>query len=366
MKRIGVFLPSLFLEKRHFSKKIFAPGELGVELCDELVATGHEVICYSTPGIKTKAHVSSVSIEVFEESFQKKNLSPQSFVTQYPEHFRSLQQYFELALAKKAAQDFFSGKIDVIHVMYGFSSLFLFSAMGINSVVVTVHDPISNDIIRYPEWVYRLNSELKYILISEAQKKDIVDISFFETVYNGVDTHRFAFCKQKQDYVAFAGRILPKKGVHIAIRAAKKAGIKLKIAGNVFGGPEKSIYFMKYIEPELGDGVEYVGFIDKEERISFFKNAKALLFPIQWEEPFGLVMIEAMSCGTPVIAFNKGSVPEVVNDGVTGYIVSNVDEMAGAIRKIKNIDPEACRKRAVDLFSLKVMTKKYITVYQKI
>ncbi len=167
-----------------------------------------------------------------------------------------------------------------------------------------------------------------------------------------------------KDYVLYLGRITEEKGIHLAIQAAKAAGMKLLIAGGSYGAEG---YWQKSIEPFIdGLHVRYMGVADEKQKIELLQGAKALLFPTQYDEVFGLVMIEAMSCGTPVIAWKSGSVPEVVSHGRTGYIVESVEDMTKAILNIDNISRAETRHRAVSFFSQEKMTQGYLRVYERI
>jgi glycosyltransferase involved in cell wall biosynthesis len=186
------------------------------------------------------------------------------------------------------------------------------------------------------------------------------------TIHHGLDMSLYQFQPRKEDYVVFLGRIAPIKGTHLAIEVAKKSGLPLKIAGEV--QPMFRDYFDSRIKPEIdGKFVEYVGEADLQAKNELLGNARALLFPIQWNEPFGLVMVEAMACGTPVLAMPGGAVEEVVEEGVSGFICRSVDEMAARLATLdSNLEPAAVRKYAEDLFSLDTMADKYAALYREI
>ena len=157
----------------------------------------------------------------------------------------------------------------------------------------------------------------------------------------------------------FAGRIIKEKGAAEAIEAAKKAGEKLLLVGT----HSNDEYWNKKIKPSLGNTIEYIGPVPREKLHKYFKDAKTTLLPIDWEEPFGMVMTESMACGTPVIAFNRGSVPEIIKNGATGFIVKNVSEMARAINLVESIDRMACRRHVEAKFSAEVMIKRYEEIF---
>jgi glycosyltransferase involved in cell wall biosynthesis len=192
-------------------------------------------------------------------------------------------------------------------------------------------------------------------------------VNWVKTIYHGLPLDLYPYCETPSlDYVAFLGRVSPEKRPDRAIAIAWRAGVKLKMASKIDKVDEE--YFNSDIKPLLqthASRVEFFGEIELEERRALLGNALAMLFPIDWPEPFGLVMIEAMSCGTPVIAYHSGSVPEVVEDGVTGFIVSDESEAVAAIERARTLDRAAIRKRFEERFSVQRMVRDYIELYQK-
>jgi glycosyltransferase involved in cell wall biosynthesis len=184
------------------------------------------------------------------------------------------------------------------------------------------------------------------------------------TIYHGIDLSLYQLVENKQQYLSFIGRIAPIKGTHLAIEVAHRTGIPLKIAGEV--QPTFREYFESKIRPKIdGKLVEYIGPADLQAKNELLGNSMAMLFPIQWNEPFGLVMVEAMACGTPVIALPGGSVPEVVVEGVSGHVCRSIREMTRCIRDL-HIKPADVRRYVEENFSVEVMLRKYIDLYQEI
>ena len=182
------------------------------------------------------------------------------------------------------------------------------------------------------------------------------------TVHHGIELDQYQLIEHKQQYLSFIGRIAPLKGTHIAIDVAQRTGIPLKIAGDV--QPTYREYFEKKIKPHLdGKLVEYIGLADLKAKNKLLGNSMAMLFPIQWNEPFGLVMVEAMACGTPVLAMPGGSVPEVVREGVSGHICHSVVKMAKLARNL-HFNPVAVRQYVAENFSIERMAKEYAAVYE--
>jgi glycosyltransferase involved in cell wall biosynthesis len=203
--------------------------------------------------------------------------------------------------------------------------------------------------------------------ISQAERATMPPLEgprFAGVVYNAVDVASFPFRADKQDYLLFIGQIASAKGAHLAVQVARRLGMRLVIAGKI--DPHNRQYFAETIEPYVdGKQVQFLGEVGYEKR-ELYANARCLLMPICWEEPFGLVMAEAMACGTPVIAFNRGAAPELVVDGETGYIVRDVDEMAKAVGRLGRLDPYRCRQHVEEHFAAPIMVQRYLGIYHRI
>jgi glycosyltransferase involved in cell wall biosynthesis len=182
-------------------------------------------------------------------------------------------------------------------------------------------------------------------------------------VYNPIDCSEWPFRAEKEDFLLWIGRMSPDKGPQRAIAAAREAGAPVVLAGPVQPGQEA--FYAQEVEPHLGiDGAEYVGEADAERKRDLYQRARALLMPIRWAEPFGLVMVEALACGTPVIAFPEGSAPEIVEHGVTGFVVEDEHAMARAVARLGEIDPEACRESCERRFGVPAVVRGYEDVYR--
>jgi glycosyltransferase involved in cell wall biosynthesis len=208
-------------------------------------------------------------------------------------------------------------------------------------------------------------SEMPLVSISDAQRDPMQWANWVGTVHHGLPLQLFRPQFRPGEYLAFLGRISPEKRVDRAIEIAKQAGMRLKIAAKIDTADRK--YFETTISHLLDDPlVEYVGEIGEHEKSGFLGNAHALLFPIDWPEPFGLVMIEALACGTPVIAYARGSVPEIVEDGETGFLVSSIDEAADAVSRVASLDRRRCRATFENRFSTNRMCSDYLAIYRKV
>lgn len=225
--------------------------------------------------------------------------------------------------------------------------------------VYTVHHSYEEPLTRF----YTLFPEISYVTISDFQREKL-KLQRIRTIHHGIDLSKYSFHPHKEPYLSFLGRIAPVKGPHLAIEIARKAGIPLKIAGEI--QPLYRDYWERMVKPHVdGKFIEYVGSVGLKEKSELVGRSLAMLFPIQWNEPFGLVMIESMACGTPVLALPGGSVSEVVKEGVSGYVGRSVDELAQRARNL-DLQPEAVRAYAQQYFSTERMTADYIDLYSEI
>lgn len=315
------------------------------ELTEELVRMGYGITLFASGDSKTSAKL----IPITEKAIWLD---------------RELQNPHAPAMRMiKAVFDRFY-EFDIIHNHFNFFMFPLSLYADCPEFLTTVHRPVDK---QYAE-AMKAYDKIKYVAISEDHKKSMEDfgVPVLDVVYNGIDPARYEFNHSPGDYLLYLSRLNREKGVLTAIEVAKTTGQKLVIAGNSVGNAEWS-FFLHEIQPFLNDEhISFRGQVNFQEKIELLKNAKALLFPIDRREPFGLVMIEAMSCGTPVIAFRKGSVPEIVEHGKTGFVVDTNGEMAKAIDRIPKINRKACRRRVEEKFGLKQMVDKYQTIYEKL
>ncbi|MFC1632769.1 glycosyltransferase family 4 protein [Patescibacteria group bacterium] len=265
-------------------------------------------------------------------------------------------------LISRAYQD--AKKYDVIHSHFNDKHL-MFNALVDVPTVVTQHWPITEEMDHILSQANLKN--LHIVPISKAQKKANPKLPYTQVVYNGIEVDKFKFRPESGKYLANLSRVMPEKGTRDAIKVANKAKLPLVIAGKSKHSDKARAYWPEVEKALIKSAyAKYRGMIPHKEVSNFLGHAKALIFPIKWEEPFGLVMIEAMATGTPVIAYGRGSVPEIVKDGVTGFIVNSVREMAKAVKKIDQIDRAACRKHVEDNFSVQQMVEGYEKVYKSL
>lgn len=228
--------------------------------------------------------------------------------------------------------------------------------------VVTAHGPVAGEPGDYFSW---LGETVDVVAISAAQTRQRPDINWVATVHNSVDVASFPLGAGDGGYLLFVGRFHPDKGAHLAIDAARAAGRRLLLAGKCNEPPERA-YFADAIAPRLGADAQYVGEADAQTKRELYAGAEALLFPVCWEEPFGLVMAEAMACGTPVVALRRGSVPEVVADGRTGVLVDHPAELPRAIEAACRLERTACRRHVEEHFDTPAMVDGYEAVYRTV
>ncbi|MBI2639555.1 MAG: glycosyltransferase family 4 protein [Candidatus Sungbacteria bacterium] len=315
------------------------------ELTEELVKRKYEVTLFASGDSKTTAKFVPIIEKAIWLDHELKN--PHAPV------MRMLKEVFERFY-----------EFDVLHNHFNFFMFPLSLRLDCPRFLTTVHRPVDK---QYAE-AMKTYHKIKYVAISEDHKKSMEELGVpvCGVVYNGIDPARYEFNDSPGDYLLYLSRLNREKGVLTAIEVAKAMGQKLIIAGNSAGNAEWS-FFMHEIQPHLhDDNISFRGQVNFQEKVALLKNAKALLFPIDRREPFGLVMIEAMACGTPVIGFRKGSVPEIVEHGKTGFVVNTPEGMVKAIGRLSEINRKICRKTVEDKFSLKQMVDKYEEIYKKL
>lgn len=338
---------------------IYAPIDLAVATAEGLTQQGHEVDLFAPLGSSLRhARIESCNLRPLarNQAEMHKLLRNSEEVNHYiPGLWDNymVDEMFERAVA---------GEYDLLHFHHPEVALAKARANPNIPVAYTLHDPVYN---WYKE-VFELYSSPNqhFISISNNQRRDAPDLPYAGTVYNGIDPDEFTFCDTAEDYLMITGRIVPEKGFKEAIQVAQQTGMRLFIIGPVY--PDHQGYFDQYIKPHLNDKILYLGYMERDHLVKYYQKAKALLMPIQWEEPFGLTMIEAMACGTPVVALRRGSVPEVIKHGKTGFIVNSLGDMADALQKIDTIDRKACREYVELNFSNDRMVEAYKAVYEKI
>lgn len=317
------------------------------DLADGLVDLGHQVTMIGAGHNGTKARM----LKVWDDTVADRLGEP------YPEVLNAI-------LTRRTIEDLaMAGEVDVVHdhTLSGPLNASAFAELGLPTVV-TVHGPPHADARRY----YRaLGTDVSLVSISRRQASLAPELNWASTVHNGLQPRRWPYSSQKGDYALWLGRYHPDKAPHLALEAAHAAGLPLVLAGKCSEPVEKR-YFTESVEPLIGPDDKVVGVADAILKRELLVDARCLLFPVQWEEPFGMVMIESMVCGTPVVALRQGAVPEVVVDGATGLLCNRPEELPEALQMVTALDPAACRRHVERNFSAERMAAGYIRCYRQV
>ena len=311
-------------------------------LTEELVAQGHAVTLFASGDSRTSAHL----VPIVPRALRLEGIH------------NSL-PYNIIMLDEVAARQ---NEFDVLHFHIDFFHYPLFRGMA-HKTLTTLHG--RQDLPELPA-IYRAFPQMPLVSISHHQRRPVPPVNWMGTVYHGLPANLLKEGSGAGGYLAFLGRICPDKGPLQAIEIARGAGMKLKMAAKVDLADRD--YFERQVKPVLDRSphVEFIGEIDDARKPEFLGNAAALLFPISWPEPFGLVMIESMACGTPVIAFNCGSVPEIMEDGLTGFVVDDVDQAVAAVARLKALFRPSIRSRFEERFSVCAMAREYVKIYRQL
>ncbi len=311
-------------------------------LTEELVAQGHDVTLFASGDLRTKADLCPIVPRALRLDGIHNSLT------------------YNIIMLDRVAER--AAEFDVLHFHIDFFHYPVFRNMAAKTLT-TLHG--RQDLPELPD-IYRAFPHMPLVSISDHQRKPVPPVNWMGTVYHGLPERQFREGDGAGGYLAFLGRICPDKGPVAAIEIAAKAGMTLKIAAKV--DPVDQAYFEQVVRPLLAKSphVEFIGEIDDSRKQEFLGNASALLFPICWPEPFGLVMIEAMACGTPVIALRAGSVPEILEDGLTGFVVDTIDQAALAAARLNELFRPSIRSRFEERFSAQAMAREYCRIYRRL
>lgn len=310
-------------------------------LTDELVRRGHEVTLFASGDSQTQARLEAVYPHAMRLDQEIKDYS--------------VYEMLELSQVYEQAAEF-----DIIHSHIGMAALAI-APLVKTPTIHTLHGSFSSDNSK----LYHLHHKQPYISISNAQRQ--LNLNYLRTVYNGIDLENYTFqaTPQEPPYLAFLGRFSPEKGPQHAIAIAKQNGWRLKMAGKI--NISERQFFEREIAPQIdGKQIEYLGEVNHLEKVELLGNAALTLFPINWDEPFGPVMIESMATGTPLVGMNNGSVPEVISHGKTGFVCQSYEEMAAMIPDALELDRSCCREYVKNKFSVTQMVDGYEAAYQQL
>jgi glycosyltransferase involved in cell wall biosynthesis len=335
--RIAVLAPAWFA--------VPPTGYGGIEwivslLADGLVDAGHDVTLFASGDSRTRAKLAAVFPEAPSRQIGR--------------------TFWELRHALSCYVR--AGDFDVISDHTGMLGATLAATVS-TPVAHTVHGPLDGEPGEIYEVISRIAPRVGLISISMNQRKPKPHLNWIANCHNALDFSVYPVKPHRGDYLLFLGRLSPDKGAHRAVAVAMETGLPLKIAGKL-QEPKEREYFHELVEPHLVDGIEYLGEVTHGEKVELLQNARATLFPIEWEEPFGLVMIESMACGTPVIATRWGAVPEVIDDGRSGIIVDNYTEIPAALERADQLDPLELRHYVEQEFSPERMVREYVAAYE--
>ncbi|WP_229680410.1 glycosyltransferase family 4 protein [Saccharopolyspora thermophila] len=313
------------------------------DLADALVARGHAVTLLGAGRPGTKARF----VPVWDRTV------PELLGEPYPEVMHAI------AVRRAVERLARTEGLDVVHD-HTLAGPLNVPAYGVPTVV-TVHGPVVPDMERYYQ---HLGSDVHLVAISNRQRELAPELNWVATVHNAVRVADWPFQADKDDYALFLGRFHPDKAPHLALEAAHAAGLRLVLAGKCAEPVEKE-YFEREVRPRLTESDHVFGVADAQQKRQLLASARCLLFPIRWEEPFGMVMIEAMACGTPVVALRSGAVPEVVVDGVTGLVRDDPAELPAALTEVAELDPAACRAHVAEHFDVDGLGAGYEAAYRR-
>ncbi len=309
-------------------------------LVEELVRRGVEVTLFATGNSITRASL--------------------KYIIEKP--IRPYREDVEIAHVNYALSEILKGDFDIVHNHCNGLGLALASRLGSVPAVSTLHC-----YFREEEW-RRLGVEEEHPLIAISNRQREVHSfihSFIATIHNAIRPEEYPYRRDKEDFLLFVGLIAPHKGVHYAIHAAKKLGMKLLLAGKL--ELKHMAYFEKYVKPHLGDDIKYLGEVSEAEKRELMARAKCLLFTSIYEEPFGIVMIEALACGTPVVAFSNGAAREIIKDGEVGFLAKDFESFCSSVKRaIVEVDPVSCRRYVEECFSVKRAVDKHLEVYRRV
>lgn len=376
--KVALVVPHVFMHRDILPQVIFSPAVLAIGLAEGLQKLGAEVTLFSPGPIDSSVPNVTADLSLFEKELAGRGYGYTELLKKHPVTFISLARQVQAELIAKAYRAAGQGEYDIVHIYTNEEDIALpFAQLCTKPVVFTHHDPF-NFLIKYKS-VFPKYKQLPWISMSLAQRAGMpAGTNWLANIYHGVDANSLSLnTVPAGDYVAYLGRIIEPKGVHLAIAAVKehnrKTGghLKLRIAGKHYAG-NKDAYWHERVLPHISGDIMYDGFVQGDAaKQAFLGNARALLMPSIFDEPFGMVAIEALACGTPVIGLRSGAIPEIIKNNENGFVVTKQDAddataaaIAAAIARTSEIDRAACRASFESKFTLERMCAEHLTAYK--
>jgi glycosyltransferase involved in cell wall biosynthesis len=381
--RVGLVVPHIFMQREILPHVIFSPASLALTLADGLNDLGVKVTLFSPGPVNTNATNVTADLTYFKKELASRGDSYLDLLKKHPFTFITLARQVQSELVATAYAAANKGELDIVHIYTNEEEIALpFANLCSKPVVFTHHDPF-NFLIKYKN-MYPKYTSLNWISISYAQRKNMPrNTNWCGNVYHGLGEKSLCPVNNPtNDYIAYLGRIIEPKGLHIAIKMLKKynqkskSKLKLKIIGKHYADHQRDHYWKNRVLPEIGELVEYIGFVSEQDKQNYLSNAKALIIPSIFDEPFGMVAIEALASGTPIIALNSGALLEIIKNEKTGLIASKVwltdgtiDEDAtaanleSALSKIDMINRQDCRQDFENRFTDEKMCRGHLSIY---
>lgn len=386
--RVGIVVPHIFMHQDILPKVIFSPGQCALNLCVGLQQLGENVTLFSPGPVDTAVKNITADLSLFVSELAGRGDTYTDLLKKHPLTFVTLARQVQAELIAKAFRLANNDELDIVHIYTNEEELgMVFANLCQKPVVFTHHDPY-NFLVRYKS-IFPKYTNLPYISMSYAQRAGMpANTNWVANIYHGIGVNQYKPLQNPSgDYIAYMGRIIEPKGVHLAIEAVKLfnringANLKLHIAGKHYSGHAKDSYWHDRILPQIdNEQIFYDGFIDsKKAKNQFLGNAKAVIVPSLFEEPFGMVTIESLACGTPVIGLDSGAIPEIISDRKIGLVANKiytdngkVDEsataqnLASCLDKLDSFDRQTCREVFEQNFTIKRMSEEHLATYNRL
>jgi glycosyltransferase involved in cell wall biosynthesis len=378
--KIGLVVPHIFMQDKILPHVIFSPGDLAIDLAENLNTLNQDITLFTPGPVKSSIKNKTADLSLFQKELDVRGDDYLDLLKKHPFAFVTLSRQVQSEIISEAYKFANDDKLDVVHIYTNEEDTALpFAELCKKPVVFTHHDPF-NFLVKYKS-VFPKYKHLNWVSLSIAQRSGMPkNTNWVANIYHGLPLNAYkANYKIPHNYIVYMGRIIESKGVHLAIKAVQEFNkstddkITLKIAGKHYSGNKKDTYWQEKIEPELSDpNIEYVGFLkNTDDKQKILEKAKALIIPSIYDEPFGMVMIEALACGTPIIGLDSGAIPEIINSK-NGILINKfndqktIQKLSLAISRVSKVDRRDCRDDFEQKYTSTRMAKDYLDVYEKL